>query len=200
MLIILADAELELIPEHIKSDREAAVLLKRLGKEDAILDNALLRGTVKKYYPGDVNRIGFPHIAYSFVRLSEETVLGESMNIDYAIHTKHDRIIERSSLGNTGPGYSEFIERVEEILAKKGKKVTLLEYLEQKGITGNTAVLHPSGGDGLVVNGQLNYVIGGFPEGDFRTDLGNLRRFSIHDKEITVPAVLELLHFRLFQQ
>ncbi len=200
MLIILADAELELIPESIKRDGKVATLLKRLGKEDSILDNALLRSVIEKYYPGDVNRMGFPHIAYSFVRLNEDTVLRETMKIDYAIHTKHDRIIESSTLGNIGPGYAEFVERVEEILSKRGKRVTLLEYLEQRGITGNTAVLHPTGNKGLVFNGQLNYVIGGFPEGDFRTDLGSLRRFSIHDGELTVPAVLELLHFKLYQQ
>jgi rRNA pseudouridine-1189 N-methylase Emg1 (Nep1/Mra1 family) len=62
----------------------------------------------------------------------------------------------------------------------------------------NTVVLHPKGDPGLVPDDKTNYIIGGFSEGDFRSDLGSLKKFSIYDKEITVPAALELLHFRLF--
>jgi rRNA pseudouridine-1189 N-methylase Emg1 (Nep1/Mra1 family) len=199
MYFILADSELELIPEELKGDEDVRRFLRTYGKETALLDNHLMAASIRKHYPGLVNRIGFPHIAYAFSRLNEETVLNERMKIEYAIHTKNNVIIERSELRNVGAGYIEFVERVETLLQSNIRRMSLKDYVDSKGVPGNTVVLHPKGVSGLVINDQLNYVIGGFPEGDFKSDLGNLRKFSIHEREITVPAVLELLHFRLFQ-
>ncbi len=197
MIIILADAELELIPEEMKKDEDVRKYLRKMGKEDSILDNFLLRSSIGNHFPSEVNRIGFPQIAYQFYRLNEETLLGEGRKLDYAIHTKNNDIIEKVDLRDCGSSYWEFVETVEELLTKRRKRMGILEYLEEKGILGNTVVLHPRGRQDLVVNDQLNYVIGGFPEGDFRSNLEGLRKFSIHDREVTVPGILEMLHFKL---
>ncbi|MFG1446499.1 MAG: hypothetical protein AAE975_04940 [Thermoplasmatales archaeon] len=199
MFIILADAELELVPEEMKGEDEIRSILKATGKENTLLDNSKMRSSIAKHYPKYINRMGFPHIAYIFTRLNEESILNETIKLDYAIHTKHDVIIEKDDLAGIGAGYTEFAERVEMLLQKKTVKRKLVEYVEEIGTPGNTAVLHPNGKSGLVVNDQFNYIIGGFPEGDFRSNLLTLRKFAIHDKEITVPSVLELLHFKLFE-
>lgn len=196
MLIILADAELELLPEQIREDREAP---GRIGKDTTLLDNHLFRDSIRRHFPEEVDRIGFPHISYSFVRMNEDSVLRDSIGLDYVIHTKHDIIIESADLRGIGPSYPEFSERVGRILVDNERRMSLLEYLDSRDIRGNTVVLHPQGNPALVVNEQLNFIIGGFPTGDFRSDLGNLRKFSIHEREITVPGALELLHFRLFR-
>ncbi|MGC8561962.1 MAG: hypothetical protein ACP5NO_02020 [Thermoplasmata archaeon] len=198
MFIILADAELELVPDELKSEGEIRSILKEYGKENVLLDNSRMRTSIAKHFPGSVNRIGFPHIAYVFATLNNESVLNETVKMNYAIHTKHNVIIERSDIEGIGAGYTEFAERMEMILQKNPKRKKLVEYIEEIGTPGNTVVLHPNGKSGLVVNDQFNYVIGGFPEGDYRSDLGNLKKFSLHDNEITVPGILELLHFKLF--
>ena len=200
MLLVLADAELELVPELLKEEEEVRKVLKRIGKDNTLLDNYLMGNSIRKKLPNEAGRIGFPHIAYSFVRLNEESTINDSLKVQYAIHTKQNVIIEQDDFRNVGPGYPDFTDKVEEILSGRPKSMTLLEYLEGNGILGNTAVLHPKGSTGLVVNGELNYVIGGFPEGEFNSNLGNMRKFTIYEHEVTVPAILELLHFRLFRQ
>ncbi|MCL5873761.1 MAG: hypothetical protein M1161_00245 [Candidatus Thermoplasmatota archaeon] len=199
MRIILADAELELVPDGLKDDVEVKDFLKRLGKENALLDNHLMRHAIRRHFPDQAERIGFPHIAYIFFRLNEESVLNESTKFEYTIHTKHNVIIEKADLKGAGTSYTEFAERVERILEGKSRTMRLIDYLGSKEITKNTVVLHPKGDTDLLVNDQLNYIIGGFPEGDFSSVLTGLRRCAIYDREMTVPAVVELLHFRLFQ-
>jgi rRNA pseudouridine-1189 N-methylase Emg1 (Nep1/Mra1 family) len=199
MYIILADAELELTPELLKGDVEVQNVLKGLGKENKLLDNYLMNAAINRHLKSQAKRIGFPSIAYFFYRMNEESVLNESTRLEYAIHTKQNVIIEKGDLKGTGASYVEFTERVEKILESKPRKMKLVDYLDSKDITGNTVVLHPRGSIGLVMNNELNYIIGGFPTGDFSSDLTGLRKFAIYDKEITVPAVLELLHFKLFR-
>lgn len=199
MFIILADAELELVPEEMKGEEEIRSILRSHGKENTLLDNSKMRSSIAKHFPNDINRMGFPHIAYLFARMNEESILSEIVKLEYAIHTKNDVIIEKNDLVGIGAGYTEFAERVEVLLQKNTIRKKLAEYVEEVGTPGNTVVLHPKGKSGLVVNDQFNYIIGGFPEGDFRSNLGSLRKFAIHDKEITVPGVLELLHFKLFE-
>ena len=198
MFIILADAELELVPEEMIEEEEIRSILKANGKENTLLDNGKMKPLIAKHFPKCANRMGFPNIAYLFTRLNDESILNETTKLKYAIHTKHNVIIERDDLAGIGPGYAEFAERVEVLLQKKTTKRKLVEYVDDIGTPGNTVVLHPNGNSGLVASDQLNYIIGGFPEGDFRSDLGSLRKFAIHDKEVTVPGILELLHFKLF--
>ncbi len=200
MIIILADSELELVPDFMKDEEDVKHILRREGKADILLDDAVMRKSIQKFFPQEAGRIGFPYIAYMFFRLNEETLLNDRIDLDYAIHTKNHTIIERKDFRNCGLSYCEFAAFVEERLRRgKGSK-GLIGYLEEKGILGHTAVLHPKGRREIVVNDQANFIIGGFPNGDFRSNLENLRKFSLYEREITVPAVLELLHFRLFLQ
>jgi|GEM_PF-930334 rRNA small subunit pseudouridine methyltransferase Nep1 len=202
MLILLADAELELVPEQLWNEEDVIREAKSKGKEPSrmILDNHSMRNAIRRMFPGKEGRIGFPQIAYLFHIMNKETVLNGHIEVDYAIHTKHNVIIEKSDLIEGEGGYESFIEIIERMLWERSKTATVMDYLDQKGIAGNTVVLHPQGRSGLLPTAQSNYVIGGFPQGDFVSDLGKMRRFSIYEEEITVPGVLELLHFRIFKQ
>ena len=60
MRIILADAELELVPDGLKDDVEVKDFLKKLGKENALLDNHLMRHAIRKHFPDQAERVGFP--------------------------------------------------------------------------------------------------------------------------------------------
>jgi rRNA small subunit pseudouridine methyltransferase Nep1 len=200
MLIVLADAELELVPEEMMRDELIRAIGRKEGKKDLLLDNFTMRKSIKKHFPGQEGRVGFPHISYLFVRMNEESLLNDYMKLDYAIHTKGNIIIEKRDLEGMGAGYEEFKRRMEEILEQGRKRMSLLEYLNFRGVEGNTVVLHPGGNEGLLVNDQLNYVMGGFPEGDFSSDLGSMRKFSIYGREATVPGIVEILHFKLYQQ
>lgn len=199
MLIVLADAELELIPDLMRADEEILCLKSEKGDLDILLDNALMKKSIQKHFPKETERMGFPHIAYLFARMNEESLINDTYPLDYSIHTKHNLIIERGDISGIGAGYTEFKARVEELLVKKEKRMALSDYLESRDILANTVVLHPKGRRDVITNDQLNFIIGGFPEGDFKSNLGNLRKLSIHDREVTVPGALELLHFRLFQ-
>ncbi|MEM0141553.1 MAG: hypothetical protein QXN66_05930 [Thermoplasmatales archaeon] len=200
MMIILADAELELVPNQMLVEEDVKKVLEREGKENVLLDNYEMRRAISKHFPQKVNRIGFPDIAYMFWRLSAESTISKAMNIGYAIHTKFNVIIEQNDLMGIGPSYAEFKERVEKILLGTHRKEKIIDYLRSKGILDNVVVLHPKGKDNLQYSVNLNYVIGGFPEGDFSSDLRGLPKSSIYDRELTVPAVVELLHFGIFRE
>jgi len=198
MIVLLADAELELLPDVMLQELEIQDILRRLGKDNILLDNHSMKKYISKYFPGNLRRMGFPDIAYMFWRMNEESVLRDVMNINYAIHTKWNIIIEREDLLGIEPSYLAFKERVEEILSRPRKKSSALEYLKSKGKIENTVVLHPRGEECLPISGDMNYVIGGFPEGDFISEFIDIRKLRLHRDELTVPAVLEILHFRLF--
>lgn len=200
MLIILADAEVELIPEVMREDAEIKEKLKSEGKTEILLDSSTMEKAIEKFFPLEAGRIGFPYIAYMFYRMNEETLLKDRTELEYVIHTKNGIILEMEEFKDCGIGYQNFKDVLEEKLVKNRKRISLLQYLDSRTMTGHTVVLHPLGRKDVVINDQLNFIIGGFPNGDFRSDLGNIRKFSIYDREVTVPAVLELLHFRIFQQ
>ncbi|MGC8645806.1 MAG: hypothetical protein ACP5UO_06090 [Thermoplasmata archaeon] len=198
MIILLADAELELVPPAMLRDKEVQDVLRREGKENVLLDNHVMKESILRHFPERAGRIGFPDIAYMFWRMNRETVLQEKKEIEYAIHTKWNVIIETRDLEGIDPSYMAFKERVEELLSNPRRESPLLGYLRSKGVLENTMVLHPLGQEGIPISSNSNYVIGGFPEGDFISDLGNMKKVSLHREEITVPSVIEILHFRLF--
>ncbi|MEM4212741.1 MAG: hypothetical protein QXO63_00285 [Thermoplasmatales archaeon] len=197
-MIILADAELELVPDEILNEDDVKSIVEKEGRKNILLENCKMRRSIEKFFPKSSNRIGFPDIAYMFYRMNEESAVMREMNIGYAIHTKMNIVIEDKDLRGIGPSYFEFKERVEEILSENHKKISLMEYLKSKGIEKNTVVLHPKGRRPLPRKTGISYVIGGFPQGDFVSNISYLDLFSIHEEELTVPAVLELLHFNLF--
>lgn len=202
MFILLADSELELVPEEMQVEAcvRGAALSRGKDASEMLLDNYLMREAILKHNPLQLNRIGFPHISYLFHVLNSESILSGSIHLEYAIHTKNNIVIEGEELRQARKGFDQFRDVVEKLLAGESKKSSLIDYLDRKGALDNSVVLHPNGGTGLITTDRLNYIIGGFPQGDFISDLGPLRLFSLYQNEITVPAVVELLHSKLISQ
>ncbi|MEM0138838.1 MAG: hypothetical protein QW100_03835 [Thermoplasmatales archaeon] len=197
-MIILADAEIELVPDEILNEEDVKSIVNKEGKKNILLENYRMRRSIEKFFPQSSGRVGFPDIAYMFYRMNEESAMMREMNIEYAIHTKMNVVIEDKDLRGIGSSYFEFKERVEDILSGSHRKIALMDYLKSRGIERSTVVLHPNGRSPLPRKTGISYVIGGFPQGDFVSNISDLDSFSIHEEELTVPAVLELLHFNLF--
>ncbi len=196
MKFILADTEIEYIPQVILNDREFKREFRPKGYPgEALLNYPVHRKFIERYFPEKASRMGRLHIPYFFTRMTEESIINNFYEVDYAIHTKDGYIIEKSELKDI-QSYEEFIGEVDRLLSLKSKINNLNEYLEKLGYD-SIYVLHPSGNKSMDVKADSIFIIGGFAEGDFTSDLSRFEKLKVFEKEITVPSALEILHFSI---
>lgn len=200
MKFLLADTEIELIPPLMHSENLVVESCKRKGKspQNCILDYFEFPNLIKKYFPEKEKRMARLYIPYFFARLNEESVVGNYLPVDYAVHTKNNIIIERDEIGDI-VDYDSFKNELENKLNNPRRISHLNDYLstwEDREI----AVLHPRGRRIKRFNRESILIIGGFAEGDYLSDLKNFNKVSVYDKELTVPATLELVHSMLINQ
>ena len=175
MKIIIADAELELISEFTKRNHIF------VNEEEDILE----RGKHRFILLGkDASRAGRPDIAYvAHTILSNYTKQG----MEYIIHTRNNKIITWQDLSGAET-YHEFKERVISIL-KLQREVKLKDLIPP----GKRSILLSQYGRTRDLNYLKSFdiiVIGGFPEGDYISELPPIEKVSISERELTVPDVL----------
>ncbi len=200
--LIIADAELELIPERMLHDPAIRKIASKNGKHagEMLLDSNYMHASIDKYFPGKSNRFGRPDIIYMFLEMAMESILNKNKLLNIYIHTKNNFIININPEVNLPKSYNRFTGLIEDLFRKKtienngnvllslsnGKLIPFLEKLD-----GKTIVLSPGGTRSKVsevINDEdLNVVIGGFSEGDFITDLyDKYSSYSIFDGELTI--------------
>lgn len=194
MKFLLADTELQLIPPEMQRDRGIIKLCEDEGKDPAhcLLNYSLHREFIEHYYPHKSNRIGKLHIPYLFVRMNEESMLNSQHKMDYAIHTKEGFILERKDLAKF-TSYEDFISGVEKLLLDEKRRRDINDYIDEQGYK-NVVVLHPAGIRVNEIPMDSIFIIGGFAEGDYLSNLSRFRKVQLFSRELTVPAVLEIIH------
>ncbi len=196
MKIILADTELELVPQVIKEDKEWKSIEKRYGEEyNSILNYSIHKELIEKYYPDKTNRIGRPFIPYIFTRMNQETLANNLYDIDYAIHTKQGCILEKENISGFVT-YEDFLFGVARMMRSCDKSIELNHYLDSLK-NKNIYIFHPKAEFVKEVPANSTFVIGGFPEGDFISDISSYSKIRLNSEETTVPAILEMFHFSM---
>ena len=196
MKFILADTEIQLIPQIILNDNEfKANNLLQNDHKVRLLNYPIHKKYIKKYFPEMAQRMGRLYIPYMFARMTEESIINNYYEIDYAIHTKEGFIIEKEELLHI-QSYEEFIERIERIISSKDKIVSLNKYIETLG-NKEIYVFHPDGKKSMNVSPDSILIIGGFAEGDYISDLSHFERIRVFREEITVPSAIEIIHFSI---
>lgn len=203
--LIIADAELELIPGKMIHDQAIRKIASKNNKKvnEMLLDSNYMHSSIDKYFPGKSNRFGRPDIIYMFLEMAMESILNKNKLLNVYIHTKNNFIININPEVNLPKSYNRFTGLIEDLFRKKiiennGKTLLsltngeLIPFLEK--LDGKTIVLSPKGEKSkvseIINNDNLNVVIGGFSEGDFITNLyEKYNAYSIFDEELTIWSV-----------
>lgn len=208
LTILLVDAELELIPQEMVDDYSIRIHSKKRKKtpQKIILDSNYMHSAIDRYFPGESNRRGRPDILYHFLTVTMESILNKTGNLRVWIHTRSDIIIEISPEIRLPKSYNRFVGLMEDLFDKNEIRTgdsTLLkihegdvtELLRLSGAE-KPIVLSPKGKDvsvtTLLENSEYNpcVIIGGFSEGDFRSDVYSLGEpYSIFQEELTIWSV-----------
>lgn len=208
LTILLVDAELELIPPEMHEDYSIKLHAKKRkkGAGKILLDSNYMHTAIDRFYPGESNRRGRPDIIYHFLAMALESILNKRKQLRVWVHTRTDCIIEISPDVRLPKSYNRFVGLIEDLYDKReiisgetsllrmfdGNVRDLLKLSETDGVK----VLSPAGkriGAGEVFRDSSEnqtFIMGGFSEGDFRSDVYTLgESFSIFDEELTIWTV-----------
>lgn len=211
--ILIADAELELIPEEMVGDYSIRIHAKKRKKaaQKIVLDSNYMHTAIDRFYPGESNRRGRPDIIYHLLAVVMESILNKRGGMQIWIHTRNNLVIEVAPDTRLPKSYNRFVGLMEDLFEKgeiKFGEKTLLKVhngdvskmVEMSGAK-NLKILSPKGEPAKIGNlvdsktDDAAFMIGGFSEGDFITDVyGMARSFSIFEEELTIWSVtLEII-------
>ena len=205
LTIIIADAELETIPAEMRDDYSIRKIAgERKKKVDGIiLDSNYMHSAIDRYFPGQSNRRGRPDIIHIFLLVAMDSILNRMGNLRVRIHTRNDLVIDISPDTRLPRAYNRFIGLFEKLFAEgeivvDGKKLLQV----QKG-TLNAAIDRPAervlamAPDAVikpidsVISGpeDMTVIIGGFSEGNYRSNMDQFKKASIFNEELTIWSV-----------
>ncbi|MDY6984840.1 MAG: 16S rRNA methyltransferase [Candidatus Thermoplasmatota archaeon] len=195
LTIVIAEAELELVPEEALSERCVVESAKKRGKsaEEILLDSSY-------HHNAEIcrsGRRGRPDIVHITLQVLQECLLNNLGELRVFVHTRNDEVIYVNPETRLPKNYNRFCGLIEKLFKDKVIKAdNELLRIEHKSIEdllkeleGEKILMHPEGA-GLSEHkriGDVVAVIGGFPHGDFYRNY-NLERYRIGDLELTTWA------------
>ena len=199
--VILAEAEVELLPSTVKGRLPDVRIL------DSFLDGDMVRSLP------DPRRRGRADVAHSALLLLLSSEQFEHGHLRVWLHTRGDEVIEIGPRAQVQPNYLDFLVSLSALYDKGAlgegeakwsiERHTTLDHLLSRLAVDAVLLLSPRG-ERIPLEALLNelhhmdlaIVVGAFPEGDFPKDTYSLADHvvSLSEKEMTVPSVIcELL-------
>lgn len=207
LTIIIADAELETIPEKMQHDRAIRNIARDRKKDvsELLLDSNYMHTSIDRYFPGESSRRGRPDIIYILLQVVMESILNKNEGLRIYIHTRNDFVIDVAPYARLPKSYNRFVGLMEKLFVSgeisdagryllKLEKGAISECIRSKG-TGKIVIFSPIGNEAKLAelfNGPGDYtaIIGGFSEGDFISDVYSLGdAYSIFKEELTIWSV-----------
>jgi len=209
LVIVIAEAELELVPEEALNERCIVESAKRRGKkpQDILLDSSY-------HHSAEVcrsGRRGRPDIVHITLQVLQESFLNQLGELRVFVHTRNDEVICVNNEARLPKNYNRFCGLIEKLFKEKtieteeGKVLLRMEHKSIEDLLneleGEKILMHPMGRarselfDFLEHRRQKDVVavIGGFPHGDFEKE-HTLERFRVGDVELTTwAAAMEVL-------
>ncbi len=206
LTLILADAELEVVPRALTGHPAVRTSAKKRGRSPAtiLLDSSLHHPALKKYPEGE--RRGRPDIAHLFALLCLDSVLNARGQLRTIIHTRNDDVIRFAPETRIPKNYPRFVGLMEDLFQKGAVPPDKPLISLERGMSLETllAALPPpkwafkEGGETVnlwaefaKLERDLVAVVGGFPHGDFRSPVETLcdRIVSIHEEPLRAWTV-----------
>jgi len=204
--IVIADAELELVPEKIAEHPAVLSYARRRGRKpgEVLLDATYHHSAMKELEEGD--RRGRPDIVHFCLINALESILNKEGRLRVYVHTRNDEVIYVKPETRIPRNYNRFVGLMESLFRKGAVPPDLsLLRLESKSLEELIAeinpdaifVMHERGESrrpadfGRELTGYTNplVIIGGFPHGDFRSRVEG-RRISLYKKPLMAWTVL----------
>lgn len=201
LTLILADAELELVPQALVGHPSVRTSAMRRGRSPAavLLDSSLHHPALRKYPEGE--RRGRPDIAHLFVLLCLDSVLNARRQLTTIVHTRNDDVIRLAPETRIPKNYPRFVGLMEDLFQKgavpEGQPLITLERgISLEKLLGTCPAprwAFSESGEHLNLwtefanlEGDLTGVVGGFPHGEFRSPVAKLcdRVVSIHEEPL----------------
>ena len=207
---VLADTELELIPQEIVNERCVLNNARARGKapEKMLLDASHHHPAFGKLRESD--RRGRPDIPHFFLMLCLDSDLSVAGRLRAFVHTRNNDVIAVNPETRLPPNYPRFVGLIETLYEKQvvpSAENALLEL--RNGVTLDTlvgalkpdavVVLETSGEKTDLLAGKIAeiegervvVIIGGFSKGTFKSDLSKLKpkRYSLGDRMMKVWTV-----------
>ncbi|MEM0154996.1 MAG: 16S rRNA methyltransferase [Thermoplasmataceae archaeon] len=205
LTIVIADAELETVPIEMREDYSIQKISRERKKrpENMILDSNFMHASIERYFPGESRRRGRPDIIHILMLVALESILNKIGSLRIMIHTRNNLIIDVSPETRIPRAYNRFIGLFEKLFSERkivadGKALLSIRDGTVHDALGKSAqhvvVLAPGGEISSVSEvvrepGDLVVVIGGFSEGNYKSDLGQYGRRTIFREELTIWSV-----------
>ena len=203
--LIIADAELQTVPENMARDQAIRNIAVKNHKKptEMLLDSNYMHTTIDKHFPGESNRRGRPDIIYIFLEVAMESILNKNKMLDVYVHTRENYIIHINSETKLPRSYNRFQGLMEDLFKKRSINYNGNELLSMregaiipflKNLDGKTVALSPEGTSSslstIINQDNLNVIIGGFSQGDYISDIyGNFPAYKIFNEELTIWSV-----------
>lgn len=204
LYLILADSELETVPPKVASDKSVQWKARKRCRRatELILDSNCYKTTRTLSEP---NRRGRPDIVHVCMLAAMDSPLNREGLLRFYVHTRHDRIIEAHPKARIPRSCNRFIGMMEQLfltgeVSQEGSFLRLgkgtLDNLVRRIKPGSTITLSERGRElgrkGIfqdIADGDVCVIVGGFPRGDFRSEVE-----AISDRIVSIyPKPLEAL-------
>jgi rRNA small subunit pseudouridine methyltransferase Nep1 len=195
LTLVLADAELELVPQEVQGHPSVRAHARRRGRSpSAVLLDSSFHHPALRALP-DGSRRGRPDIVHFFLVIALDSIANIEGQLETVVHTRHDQVLRCRPDTRIPKSYSRFVGLMEELLTKgavppEGEPLLRLESLTLGGFLARAprpaVVLHEAGArheleEVFAGRDEATVVVGGFPQGDFlHPPPGDLPRISLH--------------------
>jgi rRNA small subunit pseudouridine methyltransferase Nep1 len=199
LTLVIAEAELELVPASLCTHPVMVKSARKRGKraESMLLDSNYHHVPMRVLE--DAHRRGRPDIVHTVLLCALESVLNRQRGLNLYIHTRNDEVIHVDPKTKIPRSYNRFCGLIEQLLETGSvrdflcvEKKSLLTFL--KGVPGEKVVMHRKGVP-LAMKKDMTCVVGGFPHGDFSTDVVG-ERMKICDEPLPAWTVVNELVVR----
>ncbi len=206
LTLVLADAELELVPPNVAGHPAVRTSAKKRGRSPGaiLLDSSLHHAALKAFPEGE--RRGRPDIAHLFVLLCLDSVLNAQGQLRTIVHTRNDDVLRFAPETRIPKNYPRFVGLMEDLFQRGAvpEDRPLIRLERAKSLESLLAEwpapkwAFREGGEPVnlwtefaKVEGDLVAVVGGFPHGDFRSPVADLcdRVVSIHEEPLRAWTV-----------
>jgi len=207
--LILADSELEQVPREISSHRVIQRLARRSGRRPTeLLLNSSLHFPAMRKLP-DADRRGRPDIVHVCLLLALDTPLNREGLLRIYVHTRHNKLITVDPSTHLPRMYYRFEGLMEHLfltgaaphekpllhLEDASLKILLRRLKPKKVVTFSERGEHKRLNEifgGLSKEDDVCVIVGGFPHGDFLSDVEELtdELVSIDPELLCAPTVM----------
>jgi len=210
LTVVLAESELELVPERLKHHPAMQKAAGRRGERagrtilDASVHHDALRG-----FPDGMRR-GRPDMVHFFLLLGLDSVLNKAGGLRLLVHTRNDELIRVSPETRIMRNQPRFIGLMEQLYRFGVVPQDPPLFRLERGWTLERVIREEAKGPVVALSeearrvnphryfsekaraGDLTLVLGGFPKGDFRTDVRKLatETVSLHPESLSIWTVM----------